>query len=58
MSVYKWVGPEDRSKYVPGVPARDLSEDEYNALSKEQQKAVNDSGLYQAPKRPKGEGES
>jgi hypothetical protein len=34
--------------FLPDIPARDLSDDEFNALTKEQQAAVLSSGLYQA----------
>jgi hypothetical protein len=41
------VGPENRSQYVPGAPAGDLTEDEYQGLPKDVQKAVDASGLYE-----------
>jgi hypothetical protein len=46
-SAIKYKG--DGSQYVPGVPARDLTTDEFKALSQEQQKAVLESGLYEMP---------
>lgn len=33
--------------FLPGVPARSLTQDDYTALSEEQQKAVHDSPLYE-----------
>lgn len=33
--------------YVEGIPARGLDEDEWDALTAEQRKAVRDSGLYE-----------
>lgn len=32
--------------YISGIPARDLTDDEFNALPESQQKAVKKSGLY------------
>jgi hypothetical protein len=36
----------DGRQYVNGVPARDLTSDEFNALSADLQAACVDSGLY------------
>ena len=37
------------AEYVQGVPARDLSQEEYDSLSAEQQHLVATSGLYALP---------
>lgn len=36
----------DGSQFLNGVPARNLQDDEYEALDAAQRKAVRDSGLY------------
>lgn len=43
--------------YIQGVPARDLSMDEWNSLSKELQEAAMKSGLYEMPKLKAKDGE-
>jgi hypothetical protein len=40
-------------EFVSGVPARDLTEAEWEQLSKEQKKAALDSGLYEKSKPKK-----
>jgi hypothetical protein len=42
---YRYTG--DGTTYVEGVPARDLTRAEWNALTAEQKKAVRSSGLYE-----------
>lgn len=42
-TAYKYVGD---GTYLPGVPARDLSKDEFDALSDEQKETLKQSGLY------------
>lgn len=39
--------------FIQGIPARDLTDVEWNALSKEQQKAAIESGLYELPAKQK-----
>jgi hypothetical protein len=46
MKTYIYKGKD--GQHVDGVPARDLTEQEFEALSDEQQKACIDSGLYVA----------
>lgn len=41
---YKYVGNGD---YLFGVPARDLTKDEFDALNDEQKDAVKKSGVYE-----------
>lgn len=33
-------------RFLPGIPARDLADDEYQALSAEDKRRVDSSGLY------------
>lgn len=40
------------SQFIAGVPARDLTEAEFNALPQEQQDACIKSGLYALPAQP------
>ena len=42
---YRFVGPPDT--YIDGVPARDLTEEDWQALNDEQQAAVEASALYE-----------
>jgi hypothetical protein len=50
--------------FIPGVPARDITEQEYEQLDAELQKAVRESGLYEQEKQvqkkqgPKGSQEA
>ena len=37
--------------YYQGIPARDLSEDEWKAIGKRKQKTLVDLGLYATPRR-------
>lgn len=37
----------DGSEYLNGIPARNLSDEEYEALDREQKHAVRTSGLYE-----------
>lgn len=55
----KFKPPTERD-YLFGIPARDLSDEEYAALSKEDQKRVDKSGLWSAPpeKKPAEKGVS
>ncbi len=41
--------------YLGGIPARDLTANDYDALDKDQQRTVRDSDLYQAPPDPEPE---
>lgn len=43
----KFVGKDN--EFLDGIPNRDLTEAEWDALSKEQKKIAVDSGLYQVP---------
>lgn len=43
------------TEYVQGVPARDLSQEEYDALTDDQRHVVATSGLYALPAAPEGE---
>lgn len=38
-----------KGAFLPGIPARDLTDDEWNALSADDKKAAERSGLYQSP---------
>jgi hypothetical protein len=46
----KYVGD---GEFLSGIPARDLTEAEWESLSKEQQKAALNSGLYEKSKPKK-----
>lgn len=41
--MYKYIG----NGYIPGIPARDLSDNDFSGLDKEQQATVQKSGLYE-----------
>lgn len=53
MTVYKYQGT-DTEHYV-GVPARDLTEEEFAALDEQQQFNVTEGKLYRAVGQPKGQ---
>lgn len=59
----RFVGKQDAEgqplEYLTGVPARDLQDDEYDALDRRQRAAVRDSGLYKMsePKSKKADRE-
>lgn len=38
--------PEKQGHFLTGIPAKDLTEDQYRALSNAQRKAIRDSGLW------------
>ena len=44
--MYKYVG----TSFLVGVPARDITKQEFETLTKEQQEAVKNSGLYELAK--------
>ncbi len=44
----KYIG---KGSFVQGIPARDLTKDEWDAFSKERQKSLVNAGLYKVPKR-------
>ena len=46
-TVIQFVG--DGSRYITGIPARDLTKDEFAALSEAQKKQCIASGLYMKP---------
>jgi hypothetical protein len=51
----KWKGKshgEEGYEFVTGVPARDLSDEDYKALEPEMKKAVRDSALYDVQTEP------
>jgi hypothetical protein len=51
----KYVG--DGSEFLNGVPARDLTDEDWNRLTEEQQDAVINSRIYaRAEVEPKGKG--
>ena len=39
--------------FAPGIPARDLTKGEFDALSEVDQEVVRESGIYKAPEEPK-----
>ncbi len=45
-----WKGPDAGAAFIPGIPADDLTEDRYNALSEAERESVDESGLYQKSK--------
>jgi hypothetical protein len=47
--MYKYIG----DGWIHGIPARDLSEDEFYKLTKEQQEEIKKSPLYQLEKKQK-----
>jgi hypothetical protein len=53
MTVYKYQG-KDTEHYV-GVPARDLTEEEFDALGPQEQFNVVEGSLYKAVGQPKGQ---
>ena len=48
-----WSPPEGREgEYIPGVPAADLSDEEWALLHERQQRSVDASGLYRKTRPP------
>ena len=47
--MYKYIG----DGWIHGIPAKDLSDEEFGKLTKEQQEQVRNSPLYQIEKKPK-----
>jgi hypothetical protein len=50
--MHKYIG---NGAFLQGVPARDLTNKEWDALSKERQADLIRLGLYAAPERPKSQ---
>jgi hypothetical protein len=48
--------PTEPLEYLDGIPARDLSDDEYEALSIDDKKRVRDSSLYEVAPANRGDG--
>lgn len=47
--MYKYIG----NSWIHGIPARDIPEDEFRGMTKEQQEAIKNSPLYKLDRKEK-----